>query len=101
MRKKDERLVSPACYKIDDGAVSANAMLPTMMNRVGSPETVIAWAAGATLTDKIAAVATFVRNQWGNVAPGVTEAQVKAIREENANRAENWTAAELQKLSAK
>ena len=31
---------------------------------------------------EIAAVATYVRNQWGNAAPPVTADQVKSLRKE-------------------
>jgi mono/diheme cytochrome c family protein len=55
-------------------------------------------ALGGTLTDEeIAAVLTYVRqNQnWGNNASAVTPAQVQAIREKTAGRANAWSPDEL------
>lgn len=44
----------------------------------------------------IAAVATYIRNTWGNKAPPVTPEQVKAIRDATASRGTTaWTAPEL------
>jgi mono/diheme cytochrome c family protein len=43
-------------------------------------------AYGWKLTDaQVAAVATYVRNSWGNSAPAVTAAQVAAVRKKTAN----------------
>lgn len=47
--------------------------------------------------ERVAAVATFVRREWGNNAPPVTEAKVNEIRSKEGNRGA-WTAAELEKL---
>jgi mono/diheme cytochrome c family protein len=49
--------------------------------------------------EDIANVLTYVRNTWGNKAPGVKPEQVKAIRGEVSSRALPWTSAELQKVS--
>ncbi len=46
---------------------------------------------------KIAAVATFIRQEWGNQAPPVTTAKVEEIRGKEGNHGP-WTAAELEKL---
>jgi mono/diheme cytochrome c family protein len=48
--------------------------------------------------DEIAAVLTYVRNEWGNKAPPVAVDQVKAIRDETAGRSDPWTSAELLKV---
>ena len=49
-----------------------------------------------TLSDKkIAAVASFVRSQWGNSAPEISEAKVAAARKEFAGQKAQWTEAEL------
>ncbi len=47
--------------------------------------------------EKVAAVATFVRKQWGNDAAPVTQAKVDEIRGKEGNRGA-WTAAELEKI---
>lgn len=48
-------------------------------------------------TERVAAVATFVRKEWGNNAPPVTQAKVDEIRGKEGNHAA-WTVAELEKL---
>lgn len=48
--------------------------------------------------EEIAAVATYIRNQWGNKASSVTPEQVKAIRDATADRSAPWTAEELLKV---
>jgi mono/diheme cytochrome c family protein len=45
--------------------------------------------------EQVAAVATYVRNQWGNRASSVAVEEVAAIREEVAARTTPWTAEEL------
>jgi len=45
--------------------------------------------------DQIAAVLTYIRQEWGNQAGPVTPEQVTAIRTQEAARAKPWTAAEL------
>jgi len=53
-----------------------------------------AWA--ASLNDKkIANVMTYIRQEWGNKAPEVSEAGVKALRAELAGHSEAYTEAEL------
>ena len=47
--------------------------------------------------DEIAAVLTFVRQEWGNKAPPVKPEDVKAIREKTKERTQQWTANELLK----
>jgi mono/diheme cytochrome c family protein len=49
--------------------------------------------------DEIAAVLTYVRNEWGNSAPPVTPEQVKAVREKTAARKASYTADELMQVS--
>lgn len=46
----------------------------------------------------IAAVLTYVRNNWDNKAPAVKEEEVKAIRAKEKARTQPWTAPELQKI---
>ena len=54
---------------------------------------------GAMLQDdQIAAILTFVRSSWGNQAPAITSAQVKATRAANIARKTSWTAEEILKL---
>jgi len=45
--------------------------------------------------DQIAAVLTYIRQEWGNKAGPITPEQVTAIRTQEAARAKPWTAAEL------
>jgi mono/diheme cytochrome c family protein len=45
--------------------------------------------------DQIAAVLTYIRQEWGNKAGPITPEQVAAIRTLEAARAKPWTAAEL------
>ena len=53
--------------------------------------------------DEIASVLTFVRGNgdWGNKAPPVTPAEVKAIRDKTSSRSTAWTMDELNKLGDK
>lgn len=44
---------------------------------------------------KIAAVLTFVRNEWGNQAPPISPEEVAAVRAEFASRKVAWTEADL------
>lgn len=53
-------------------------------------------AMGANLSDDdLAAVLTYIRQSWGNKAPAISAKQVKAVRGEVGNRAQPWSAAEL------
>jgi len=47
--------------------------------------------------EELAAVLTFIRSnkEWGNAAPPVTAEQVKAIRDQTANRFSQWFVTEL------
>ena len=45
--------------------------------------------------DQIAAVLTYIRQEWGNKAGPIAPEQVSAIRTQEAARAKPWTAAEL------
>lgn len=52
---------------------------------------------GKVLSDQqIAAVLTYVRNEWGNQAPPIPADFVKKIREETKDRTDPWTQKELQ-----
>jgi mono/diheme cytochrome c family protein len=54
---------------------------------------------GKVLKDEqIAAILTYVRNEWGNKAPPVTKDFVSKIREETKDRTEPWTQKELQAI---
>jgi mono/diheme cytochrome c family protein len=54
---------------------------------------------GPSLSDhEIAAVATYVRSQWGNAAPAVSAVTVGRIRAATASRTTPWTAAELRRI---
>jgi mono/diheme cytochrome c family protein len=47
---------------------------------------------------QISAVLTYIRNEWGNSAPSISEEFVARIREETAGRSEPWTQPELQAI---
>ena len=52
-----------------------------------------------TLTDEqIAAVLSYVRNEWGNKGSFVTPEEVKKVRAETQDKSGNWTAEELKAL---
>lgn len=50
--------------------------------------------------EKIAAVLSYIRNEWGNEAPNITPEQVLQIREETAQRTSPYTQAELKAIDA-
>lgn len=55
---------------------------------------------GKTLNDdQIAAVLTYVRNEWGNEAPPISAAFVAKVREETKDRNDPWTQKELQAIA--
>ncbi len=59
----------------------------------------IAWE--TTLSDKkVAAVASYIRSQWGNTAPEISEAKVAAARKEFAGQKAQFTEAELLQIPA-
>ena len=49
---------------------------------------------------KIAAVASYIRQEWGNSAPEISEAKVNAAKKEFAAQAAQWTEAQLQQIPA-
>lgn len=49
---------------------------------------------------KIAAVASFVRQEWGNSAPEISEAKVAAAKKEFASQATAWTEAQILQIPA-
>lgn len=58
-----------------------------------------AW--NAAFTDKqIAAILTYVRQEWGNNAPPITEAEMAEARKETASRTDAWSEAELLAIPA-
>jgi mono/diheme cytochrome c family protein len=55
---------------------------------------------GTALGDEeVAAVLTYIRNEWGNVAPPILADQVAQVREENKGRTEPWTQEQLKATS--
>ena len=50
---------------------------------------------GALNDKKIAAVTTYIRQEWGNKAPEITPAQVNAARKEASAKKVSWSEAEL------
>lgn len=81
-----------------------------VLNGLGGPITVkgkeygqaqmLPWR-DALKDEEIAAVLTYVRNTWGNKAPAVDAALVKAIRDQTADHSGAWTAEELLKVPLK
>lgn len=55
---------------------------------------------GILTDDEIAAALTYIRQnkEWGNNAPAVTPAQVKAVEKQISERTDPWTEAELMKV---
>ncbi len=49
---------------------------------------------------KIAAVASYIRQEWGNSAPEISEAKVVAAKKEFADKTSSWTEAELLAMPA-
>ena len=49
--------------------------------------------------NKLAAVLTYVRQAWGNKGGEITEAQVVAAKKEFADRSDQWTVEEIQKIA--
>lgn len=47
--------------------------------------------------ERVAAVLTFIRQEWGNAAPAVSAAKVTEVRGKEGNRGA-WTVAELEKI---
>jgi mono/diheme cytochrome c family protein len=45
--------------------------------------------------EAVAAVLSYIRQEWNNEAPMVTPEQVREVREQSQGRSQNWTAAEL------
>jgi mono/diheme cytochrome c family protein len=57
-------------------------------------------ALGSLITDEqIAAVLTYIRREWGQTAPAIEAATVKAIRTATTGRARPWTAEELEQIA--
>lgn len=55
---------------------------------------------GKTLSDQqVAAVLTYVRNEWGNKAPPISPEFVAKVREETKDRTDPWTQKELQGIN--
>ena len=50
---------------------------------------------GALNDKKIAAVTTYIRQEWGNKAPGITPAQINAARKEFSAKKVSWSEAEV------
>ncbi len=50
---------------------------------------------------QISAVLTYIRNEWGNSAPPITEQFVAQIRAETEGRSQAWTQSELQAIDAR
>ena len=50
--------------------------------------------------EQIAAILTYIRNEWGNSAPAITAEQVAKIREETASQTEPYTQNQLKAIPA-
>ena len=55
---------------------------------------------GQLSAKKIAAVASYIRQAWGNTAPEISEAKVNAAKKEFAAQTAQWTEAQLQQIPA-
>ncbi len=55
---------------------------------------------GMLKDDQVAAVLTYIRNEWGNSAPPISAEFVAKIREESASRTDPWTAQDLEAIPA-
>ncbi|GAB4178190.1 MAG: hypothetical protein Fur0032_18550 [Terrimicrobiaceae bacterium] len=53
---------------------------------------------GVLKDEQIAAVLTYIRNEWGNTAPPITSEFVAQVRADTAGRAEPWTQKDLQAI---
>ena len=73
---------------------------PFVVNGAQYNNVMVPWR-DALSDDDIAAVLTYVRNDWGNKAPAVTPAQVKVIRDATKDKAGSWTMEELKAVSEK
>ncbi|MDB6020975.1 MAG: cycA 2 [Pedosphaera sp.] len=95
-------------------AEGPNRVIRIVLNGLKGPVTVKGQAYGAGLMahwrdvytdEQLAGILTFIRQNkdWGNNAPAITPAQVKAIRDKTAKRSldEAWTADELLKIPEK
>jgi mono/diheme cytochrome c family protein len=91
-------------------AKDPSRIIRIVLNGVGGPITVKGKEYGQTQMlpwrdalkdEEIAAVLTYVRNSWGNKAPPVDPAMVKAIRDQTVDRSGAWTAEELLKVPLK
>lgn len=51
--------------------------------------------------EDLAAILTYIRQDWGNKAPAVTPAQIAAVKKDAADRATPWTADELKAVPLK
>ena len=90
----EERLIRIALYGLKDPitvkGTSYNGIMPPFGK--GVPETMKNWS-----DDRIAAVLTYIRQEWGNQAGPITAEKVAEVHAKDAARA-RYTAAELQKL---
>jgi mono/diheme cytochrome c family protein len=91
-------------------AEGPNRIIRIVLNGLSGPITVSGGQYGAGTMpafapafddEQIAAVLTYVRQEWGNKAGPVKPEQVKAIRAAVASKADSWNAADLLKLPDK
>ena len=66
--------------------------------RYGEPEILPVMPGHSTLDDgTLAAILTYIRNEWGNQAPAVSRRTVGTVRLTNQGRVLPWTAEELER----
>ncbi|MFV0337619.1 MAG: c-type cytochrome [Chthoniobacterales bacterium] len=83
-----------------------NHIVKIVLNGLHGPITVEGKAFNNAMTpwkdvlndQQIASVLTYIRNEWGNEAPAITEAFVADVRARNGDRAEPWTEEELKSV---
>ena len=125
--KKEFQLVCAACHQPDGKGSSAlhvpplagsdwvqaegaNRIIRIALNGLAGPVTVSGGQYGeaampvfkdAIDDEHIAAVLTYVRQEWGNKGGAVKPEQVKAIRAAIASKGDNWNAADLMQIPEK
>lgn len=84
-------------YVVGDLGVPARIVLSGKEGGVG----LMPPLGGSLTDDKIAAVLTFIRREWGHTASAVTAGDVKEIRGMTAGRKRPWTEEEIARLTGR
>jgi len=73
---------------------------PFVVNGANYNNSMVPWRDGLSNED-IAAVLTYVRNEWGNKGPAIKPSEVQSIREATKDKGGNWTMEELKAIPEK